>query len=227
VSRRATRRVVEVPSGPARLPGMLDVPADAAGIVIFAQGSGSSRHAPRNRALAGVLRDARLATLLMDLLTPAEDRVYEARFDIGMLTTRLSAAVKWAGIQAATAGLPVGLFGTSTGAAAALQVGAVLRSEIGAIVCSSGRPERASRSALGLIKAPTLLIVGERDEDAIAPNLRVLKSLQCEKEITLVPDATQHFEEPGTLETMARLAAGWYTRHLNKNRARDSHHPRG
>jgi putative phosphoribosyl transferase len=214
VSRRAVRRVVEVPSGPARLPGMLDVPADAAGIVIFAQGSGSSRHAPRNRALANVLRDSRLATLLMDLLTPAEDRVYEARFDIGLLTTRLSAAVKWARIQAATAGLPVGLFGTSTGAAAALQVAAALRGEIGAVVCSGGRPERASRSALGLIKAPTLLIVGERDEDAIAPNVRVFKSLQCEKEMTLVSGATQHFEEPGALEQMAHLSARWYTRHL-------------
>jgi putative phosphoribosyl transferase len=205
---------------------MLDVPADAAGIVIFAQGSGSSRHAPRNRALAGVLRDARLATLLMDLLTPAEDRVYEARFDIGMLTTRLSAAVKWSRIQAATAGLPVGLFGTSTGAAAALQVGAALRSEIEAVVCSGGRPEHASRSALGLIKAPTLLIVGAEDAEAIPPNERAFKLLLCEKEIALIPGASQHFEEPGALETMARLAAGWYTRHL-ESCARDSHPPRG
>jgi putative phosphoribosyl transferase len=225
MSRRAARRVVEVPSGPARLPGMLDVPEDAKGIVILAQGSGSSRHAPRNRALAGILHGAQLGTLLMDLLTPAEDRAYEARFDIGLLTTRLSAAVKWVRIQAATAGLPVGLFGASTGAAAALQVAAALRSEIEAVVCSSSRPERASRSALGLVKAPTLLIVGERDEDAIAPNLRVFKSLQCEKEITLVPGATQLFEEPGVLEAMAGLVAEWYTRHLAE-RPHDSRNPR-
>lgn len=209
------RRVVEVPSGPARLPGMIDVPAEALGLVIFAHGSGSSRHAPRNRVLANVLRDARLATLLMDLLTAREDRAYEARFDVGLLTTRLSAAVKWVGIQAATAGLPLGLLGASTGAAAALQVAAALRSEIGAVVCSGGRPDLASRSALGLIRAPTLLIVGAEDHDTTPPNERAFTSLRCEKEIALVSGASHLFEEPGALEKMARLATEWFTRHLD------------
>ncbi len=193
---------------------MLDVPAEAAGLVIFAQGSGSSRHAPRNRVVAGLLREARLATLLMDLLTAGEDRVYESRFDIGLLTTRLSAAVKWAGLQAATARLPIGLFGASTGVAAALQVAAALRNEIGAVVCRSGRPDLASRSALGLIKAPTLLVVAGEDHDVIPPNERAFTLLHCEKEIVLVAGATHLFEEPGALDKMARLAAEWFTRHL-------------
>lgn len=199
---------------------MLDVPAEATGLVIFAQGSGSSRHAPRNRVVANVFREARLATLLMDLLTAGEDRVYKSRFDIGLLTTRLSAAVKWSGLQAATAGLPLGLFGASTGAAAAIQVAAAMRNEIGAIVCRSGRPELASRSALGLIKAPTLLIVGSEDHELIPPNERGFTLLRCEKEIATVPGATNLFEEPGALDKMARLAAGWFTRHLES-------HPRG
>lgn len=215
MNRRSTRRVIEVPSGPARLPGMLDLPAEAIGIVIFAQGSGSSRHAPHNRAVANTLREARVATLLIDLLTAAEDRAYETRFDIGLLTTRLSAAVRWISLQAATTGLPIGLLGTSTGAAAALQVAAALRHEIGAVVCRSGRPDLASRNALGLIRAPTLLIVGGADHDAIPPNERAFTSLQCEKEISLVPHATHLFEEPGALEKVARLAAGWYVRHLD------------
>jgi len=214
VSPRATRRVVEVPSGPARLPGMLDVPADSVGIVIFAHGSGSSRHAPRNRVLANVLREAGLATLLMDLLTAGEDRSYEHRFDIGLLTTRLFAALKWSGLQAATTGLPLGLFGAGTGAAAALQVAAALRSEIGAVVTRSGRPDLASRSALGLIKAPTLLIVGGEDHEAIPANERAFTSLQCEKELVPIAGATRLFEEPGALDKMARLAAEWFTRHL-------------
>jgi putative phosphoribosyl transferase len=214
VKRRATRRVVEVPSGTARLPAMLDVPEDADGLVIFAHGSGSSRHAPHSRVVANFLREARLATLLMDLLTAGEDRIYESRFDVGLLTTRLSAAVKWASLQAATAGLPLGLFGVGTGAAAALQIAAAMRNDIGAVVCHSGRPDLASRSALGLIKAPTLLIVGGEDDDAVAPNERAFTSLRCEKEIALVSGATGRFEEPGALDRMVRLATDWFARHL-------------
>jgi putative phosphoribosyl transferase len=215
LNRKSTQRVVEVPSGPARLPGMLDLPAETIGVVIFAQGSGSSRHAPHNRAVASTLREARVATLLMDLLTAAEDRAYETRFDIGLLTTRLSAAVRWTSLQAATSRLPIGLLGTSTGAAAALQVAAALRSEIGAVVCRSGRPDLASRNALGLVKAPTLLIVGGADHDAIPPNERAFTTLRCEKEISLVPGATHLFEEHGALERMARLATDWFARHLD------------
>ncbi len=194
---------------------MLDVPGEAIGVVIFAQGSGSSRHAPRNRVVANVLREARLATLLMDLLTAGEDRIYATRFDIGLLTTRLSAAVKWVGLQAATTGLPLGLFGASTGAAATLQVAAALRGSIDAVVCHGGRPDLASRSALGLIKAPTLLIVGGADHENIALNERAYTSLQCEKEIESVAGATHLFEEHGALDRMARLAADWFTRHLD------------
>lgn len=215
MNRKSTRRVVEVPSGLARLPGMLDLPARAIGVVIFAQGSGSSRHTPHNRVVADTLRQARVATLLMDLLTAAEDRIHKTRFDIGLLTTRLSAAVRWMGLQAATTGLPIGLLGTSTGAAAALQVAAALRNEIGAVVCRSGRPDLASRNALGLIKAPTLLIVGGADHEAIPLNERAFTSLRCEKEILLVPDATHLFEEPGALQRVAGLATDWYARHLD------------
>lgn len=211
---RATRRVVEVPSGPVRLPGMLEVPAGAQALVIFAQGSGSSRHAPRNRVVANGLREAGLATLLMDLLTAGEDLRYETRFDIGLLTTRLSATVKWASLQAASANLRIGLFGANTGAAAALHVAAVLRNEIHAVVCRSGRPDLASRSALGLIKAPTLLIVGGEDHDLIGPNERAFMSLSSEKEIQLVAGATGHFDEPGALDRMLGLATGWFARHL-------------
>jgi len=212
--RRATRRVVEVPSGPVRLPGMLEVPAEASGLVIFAQGSGSSRHAPRNQVVVNVLREAHLATLLMDLLTAGEDLHYDSRFDIGLLTTRLSAAVRWAGLQAAAADLRIGLFGASTGAAAALHVAAALRGEIRAVVCRSGRPDLASRSALGLVKAPTLLIVGGEDHDLIGPNERAFTSLHCEKEIALVSGAANDFEEPEAFDRMTRLAAGWLARHL-------------
>jgi putative phosphoribosyl transferase len=157
---------------------MLDVPADAAALVVFAQGSGSSRHDPRNRVVANTLCEARLATLLMDLLTAAEDRTYESRFDIGLLTTRLSAAVRWAGLQAATASLPLGIFGTGTGAAAALQVAAALRNAVGAVVCRSGRPDLASRNALGLVKAPTLFIVGSADNEHVPANERAFTSLR-------------------------------------------------
>jgi len=193
---------------------MLEVPTGASGLVIFAEGSGSSRHAPRNRVVANVLREARLATLLMDLLTAGEERHYESRFDVGLLTTRLSAAVKWAGLQSASAGLRIGLFGTNTGAAAALHVAAALRNEIDAVVCRSGRPDLASRSALGLIKAPALLIVGSEDHDLIAPNERVFTSLRCEKEIALVSGAANDFAEPAAFDRMTRMAAGWFTRHL-------------
>lgn len=221
MNRKSTRRVVEVPSGPARLPGMLDLPTEAIGVVIFAQGSGSSRHTPHNRAVANTLREACVATLLIDLLTAAEDRVYETRFDIGLLTTRLSAAVRWISLQAATTGLPIGLLGTSTGAAAALQVAAALRNEIGAVVCRGGRPDLASRNALALIKAPTLLIVGGDDHEIIPPNERAFTSLQCEKEIALVSGATHLFEEHDALDKMARLATHWFARHLDdRNRAR-------
>ena len=214
MSRRATRRVVEVPCGTVRLPGMLEVPADVEGLVIFAEASGSSRHAPRNRAVANVLREARLATLLMDLLTAGEDRHYETRFDIGLLTTRLSAAVKWAGLQTASARLGIGLFGAGTGAGAALHVAAALRSQIGAVVCRSGRPDLASRSALGLVKAPTLLVVSGEDHELVGPNERAFTSLRGEKELEIVPGAARDFESPAALDRMAGLTAGWFARHL-------------
>lgn len=193
---------------------MLEVPAAAAGLVVFAQGSGSSRHAPHNRVVANFLRDAGLATLLMDLLTAGEERRYESRFDIGLLTTRLSAAVNWAALQTATASLPLGLFGADTGAAAALQVAAALRTKVGAVVCRSGRSDLAGRNALGLIKAPTLLIVGGEDQELVAPNERAFTSLRCEKEIVLIPGAANLSADAGALDKMNRLAAAWFTRHL-------------
>jgi len=212
--RGASQRVVQVSSGPVQLEGSLELPQNPRGIVVFAHGSGSSRRSPRNSFVAATLRDAGLATLLLDLLTPGEDAEYAARFDIGLLTTRLAAAVKWVEAHPETAALPIGLFGASTGAAAALQVAAALRAEIRAVVSRGGRPDLAGRNALALVRAPTLLIVGGDDREVLALNERALEALKCEKELAVVPGATHLFEESGTLAEVASLAAAWFGRHF-------------
>jgi len=213
-NKRASQRRIEVPSGPVRLEGSLELPPKPCGIVVFAHGSGSSRRSPRNNFVAATLRGASLGTLLLDLLTPDEDAEYETRFDIGLLTTRLAAAVKWVEAHSDTAALPIGLFGASTGAAAALQVAAALRNGIRAVVSRGGRPDLAGRKALALVRAPTLLVVGSDDREVLALNERALEILQCEKELAVVPGATHLFEEPGTLGAAASLAAVWFARHL-------------
>jgi putative phosphoribosyl transferase len=190
------------------------VPPGAQGVVLFAHGSGSSRHSPRNKYVAAQLREARLATLLIDLLTPEEDEVYRTRFDIGLLTERLAEAARGLAREPQTKGLPIGLFGASTGAAAALEVAAEMPDAIRAVVSRGGRPDLASRAALAKVKAPTLLVVGGDDFGVIELNERAYAALACEKRLEIVPGATHLFEEPGKLEAVARLAAQWFTRHL-------------
>ena len=197
----------------------LIVPQRAAGVVLFAHGSGSSRHSPRNKYVAAQLREARLATLLIDLLTPKEDEVVRTRFDIALLTQRLADAARSLAREPQTRDLPVGLFGASTGAAAALEVAAALPEAIRAVVSRGGRPDLASHAALRKVRAPTLLIVGGDDTDVIEMNEQAYSALGCVKHLAIVPGATHLFEEPGTLEEVARLAAEWFTRHLGAQEA--------
>jgi len=208
-----------IPAGRVQLEGVLEAPAAARGIVVFSHGSGSSRHSPRNQFVAGELRRAGLGTLLLDLLTPAEDAHPETRFDIDLLTERLEHAVRYVRAQKETRALPVGLFGASTGAASALRVAAQIPEAVSAVVSRGGRPDLAGARALARVKAPTLLIVGGEDFDVIELNRDAHALLaQCERQLVLVPGATHLFEEPGTLEEAARLAADWFVRHLWKTR---------
>ncbi|PWB60191.1 MAG: hydrolase [Betaproteobacteria bacterium] len=207
-------RLVHIPSGSVFLEGMLELPASAQGVVLFAHGSGSSRHSPRNNFVAARLRDAGLATLLIDLLTPEEDRDYERRFDIALLVERLHDAVRWLSAEPTTQSLRVGLFGASTGAAAALQLAAAVPSKVTAVVSRGGRPDLAGAVSLERVKAPTLLVVGGDDTDVLALNEGAYAHLHCPKSLFIVPGATHLFEEPGTLEVAASHAAEWFTRHL-------------
>lgn len=209
---------VMIEAGEVSLAGDLEVPAQATGVVLFAHGSGSSRHSPRNRAVAQVLQANGLATLLMDLLTEEEEsedvRTGKLRFDIGLLAGRLAGATDWLAERPRTAGLGIGYFGASTGAAAAL-VAAMLRPRVvQAVVSRGGRPELAG-VALVSVRAPTLLIVGGRDQPVIDLNTAALDLLAVSKELVIVPGATHLFEEPGALEEVARLAAEWFGRHMH------------
>jgi len=210
----STSTLAHIPAGSATIEGMLELPERAVGLVLFAHGSGSSRHSPRNNAVAGVLRAAGVGTLLMDLLTPEEDLDYSRRFDIGLLTQRLLAAARWVKLQPATRDLPLGFFGASTGAAAALEAAAALGADAKAVVSRGGRPDLASRDALATVTAPTLLLVGGFDDGVIELNQQAYAQLCCEKELVIVPGATHLFEEPGTLEEVARQAATWFVRYL-------------
>ncbi len=206
--------LVSIPSGQVMLEGVLELPEKPAGVVVFSHGSGSGRHSPRNRYVAQELRSAGLATLLLDLLTPEEDTDYEMRFDIDLLTERLGDAVRFVRKHAPTQSLPVGLFGASTGAASALRVAAATPDLIQAVVSRGGRPDLTGDQALSRVKAPTLLIVGGRDHGVIELNQAAHHLLQCEKAVAIVSGATHLFEEPGTLEEVARLARDWFLRHL-------------
>jgi pimeloyl-ACP methyl ester carboxylesterase len=205
---------VAVASGKVELEGALELPAGCTGVVLFAHGSGSSRHSPRNNFVAQRLRAAHLGTLLIDLLTPEEDADYERRFDIALLTVRLSDAARFLQGHARTAALPIGLFGASTGAAAALQVAAEMPQAVAAVVSRGGRPDLAGEPALRRVRAPTLLIVGGNDHGVIELNRAADAALGCVRELAIVPGATHLFEERGTLEEVARLAAAWFSRHL-------------
>jgi putative phosphoribosyl transferase len=205
--------LITIPSGDVGMQGMLELPPAPFGVVLFAHGSGSSRLSPRNNFVAGILREAGIGTLLLDLLTPLEDSRAENRFDIGLLTARLADAASWLGRHPPAASLPLGLFGASTGAAAALQLAAV-RPAVAAVVSRGGRPDLAGHAALARVRAPTLLIVGGADPVVLGLNRKACAELQCEKELAIIPGATHLFEEPGTLEEAARLATDWFTRHL-------------
>lgn len=209
----SVERLVHVPADGVTLEGALVIPREARGVVLFAHGSGSSRHSPRNNYVARVLQDGALGTLLIDLLTEREDATYETRFDIDLLARRLTATTEWLGEQPATQHLDMGYFGASTGAAAALRAAADVGSRIKAIVSRGGRPDMAE-SALDRVQAPTLLIVGGRDDVVIELNRRAFDRLRGVKELVIVPGATHLFEEPGALEEVARLAARWFGRYL-------------
>ncbi|MBI4204656.1 MAG: dienelactone hydrolase family protein [Betaproteobacteria bacterium] len=211
---------VIVQAGNVPLEGTLTVPENASGIVLFAHGSGSSRFSSRNRFVAEFLNQGGLATLLFDLLT-AEEHVVdewtrELRFDIDLLTKRLIGAVDWLETRDEVVDLPVGLFGASTGAAAALRAAAERRDRVAAVVSRGGRPDLAL-AVLFRVQAPTLLIVGGDDEPVIGMNQEAAAHLRCEQRLEIVPGATHLFEEPGKLERVAELAREWFQRHLNRS----------
>jgi pimeloyl-ACP methyl ester carboxylesterase len=211
---------VVISAGPVELRGLLRAPESPTGIVLFAHGSGSSRFSPRNTYVAEVLRSAGITTLLFDLLTAAEERIdaatAELRFDIPLLTERLMAATRWTLEQPELCELPIGYFGSSTGAAAALAAAARVP-QVAAVVSRGGRPDLAG-PALAQVRAPTLLIVGGDDPQVLVLNRDVLKQLPGEARLEVVPGATHLFVEPGTLEEVARLAAAWFAGHLKGQR---------
>ncbi|HEY7295881.1 MAG TPA: alpha/beta fold hydrolase [Dehalococcoidia bacterium] len=213
-----TSHGVLIEAGEARLEGELMLPGAGSGIVAFAHGSGSSRHSPRNRRVATALNEAGFGTLLFDLLTPAEaavdERTGEWRFDIALLSRRLTGAVDWLTKEATTQARPIGLFGASTGAAAALLAAAARPDAVAAVVSRGGRPDLAG-TALGGVRAPVLLIVGGNDRVVIELNRHAQAELHGEAELQIVPGATHLFEEPGTLEEVIRLAAAWFDRYLH------------
>lgn len=207
-------QLVRIPVDQAHVEGLLALPAAPIGVVLFAHGSGSSRHSPRNNYVAGVLHAHGVGTLLLDLLTLEEDRDYRARFDIALLTQRLRAAARWLGRQPLTRALPMGYFGASTGAAAALMAAAAQGSGIRAVVSRGGRPDLAGPEALARVACPTLLLVGGRDEEVLELNRQAASLMRCPHRLSVVPGATHLFEEPGTLEAAARQAADWFEKYL-------------
>ena len=209
----ASQREAVIPAGAARLQGTLALPAKAQGLVLFAHGSGSSRLSPRNTTIALQLRASGLGTLLFDLLTETEADARGNVFDIDLLTERLLAATEWVSRQPEAAGLKLGYFGASTGAAAALSAAAISPIEMGAVVSRGGRPDLAG-DALPRVRAPTLLLVGSTDTTVLGLNQRALERLTCFARLVVIEGAGHLFEEPGTLEEAGRLAATWLVRHL-------------
>jgi putative phosphoribosyl transferase len=213
-------KTVRIPLNGASIEGNLRVPANAGGVVLFAHGSGSSRFSPRNQYVAGVLNEAGFATLLIDLLTRDEEeidlRTRQFRFDLDLLTERLIRAAEWLKKNPQTRTLRIGLFGSSTGAAAALIAAAKLVDDVGAVVSRGGRPDLAMEY-LADVKAPTLLIVGGWDTVVIDLNQQAMNRLSAEKKLEVVPEATHLFEEPGKLEEVANLAIAWFSKHFVKS----------
>lgn len=212
--------IVQIPAGSNHIEGVWTMPAEASGIVLFAHGSGSSRHSRRNRFVASKLVDAGIGTLLLDLLT-ADEEIEDSgnarfRFDIDFLTERLISATRYVQNHPFKNGNPIGYFGASTGAAAAISAASILDGEIGAVVSRGGRPDLAY-GHLQRVKAPTLLIVGGDDDAVLQLNRDAYEQLRCVRRLAVVPGATHLFEEPGTLEEVADLAAKWFSRHLAKH----------
>lgn len=211
----ATEQPVSIEAGTVTLEGILGEVNDPIGIVVFAHGSGSGRKSPRNHYVARQLQRAGMATLLIDLLTAREDEQYRMRFDINLLQPRLAAACAWVREREGYAGLPIGLFGASTGAAVALRVAAARPDQIAALVSRGGRPDLAGVPVLELVRAPTLLIVGGNDTQVIDLNEAALAEMPGEARIDIVPGASHLFEESGALETVAALAVAWFARHFS------------
>jgi acetyl esterase/lipase len=231
------RALIHIQHDQTSMEGMLELPHDALGIVLFAHGSGSSRLSPRNNYVARILREAGIGTLLLDLLSAEEELHPDTRFDIALLTLRLRTAARWLAQEAATAHLPLGLFGASTGAAAALRLAGEPHlgdpyltqphlgppdpgrpyPSIAAVVSRGGRPDLAGVSALHGVTAPTLLIVGGNDDGVIDLNRQAFAQLHCPRELAIVPGATHLFEEPGALEEVARLASVWFAGHFARD----------
>ena len=213
---------VQIQAGRAGLPGDLTIPEGAAGLLLFAHGSGSSRHSPRNQFVARTLNRAGVGTLLFDLLTPEEEAldIYtrEHRFNIGLLAERLMHATKWAGQQKETRDLRIGYFGSSTGGAAALVAAVHLPREIAVVVSRGGRPDLAA-DALPKVHAPTLLVVGGNDDIVIELNEMARDQMRCEVRLEIIPGATHLFEEPGALEQVAKLASDWFVDHIGAGSA--------
>ena len=216
------RKESRIDTGDATLKGWLDVPDHASGIVVFVHGSGSSRYSKRNNAVAAYLRRSGLGTLLFDLLTDAEERIdvvtREYRFDIPLLSKRLTGAIRWLREQSESGDLPVGLFGSSTGAAAALIVAAQIPEQIGAVVSRGGRADLAGEH-LPHVKAPTLLIVGSADLQVLQLNQEARAQMTCPAEVAIVRGATHLFEEPGALEQVEALACNWFLQRLEHKTA--------
>jgi putative phosphoribosyl transferase len=210
---------VQIHAGRAVLHGNLNIPENASALVLFAHGSGSSRHSPRNQFVSRTLNEAGLATLLFDLLTPEEEAIdmqtQEHRFNIDLLAMRLGHSTKWAKQQEQTSNLGLGYFGSSTGGAAALMAAVDAPQNVDAVVSRGGRPDLAGE-ALPKVKAPTLLIVGGNDDVVIELNEQARDRMHCEVKLEIIPGATHLFEEPGALEKVAQLASHWFSRHLTR-----------
>lgn len=206
--------LLRIPADDVHIEGLLELPADAKGLVLFAHGSGSSRHSPRNNHVARVLHTQGTGTLLLDLLTLGEDLDYHTRFDIRLLAHRLLLATGFVRLHTpASRHLPIAYFGASTGAAAALQAAAGLGNDIQSVVSRGGRPDLAGAHDLARVTAPTLLLVGGLDTEVLELNRAAYARLRCEKELTVIPNATHPFEEPDALEEVARQAGDWFGRH--------------
>lgn len=209
-----SQELLRIPVDDVHIEGLLELPADARGLVLFAHGSDSSRHSPRNNHVARVLHTQGSGTLLLDLLTLGEELDYRTRFDIPLLTHRLLVATRFVRLHTpASRHLPIAFFGASTGAAAALQAAAALGEDVQAVVSRGGRADLAGPHALAKVRAPTLLLVGGADSEILRLNREACARLSCEKKLSVIPDATHLFEKPGALEDVARQAAAWFARH--------------